>query len=67
MSKIKAILIDPMDKVIRNVEVEANLKGYYSMLNCEMIEFAYMEDCPFDVALIVDEEGTFHGTDRGLV
>jgi hypothetical protein len=36
--KIKAILIDPEHKRIREVQIERGLKGLYDILDCQMVE-----------------------------
>ena len=54
MDKIKAILIEPLERKVSNIEIEPSLVGYYSALNCNLVEFSYMADCPFEITLIID-------------
>lgn len=54
---MKGILIDPENKVIKEVDHPDTLQGFYNLLDCNMIESAFYlknGDC-----LYCDEEGLF--------
>ena len=61
--KIKGVLLDVENNEAKVVEFEPTLENYYSMLHCNMIEYASRHIGPkrgcreFDI--VCDEEGTF--------
>lgn len=56
---IKAILIDPVAKLVTEVMVENELEAFYRILHCGTIEAAYPEWMEGYNHLYVDEEGLF--------
>ena len=59
----KAILIDSVNKEVREVEVTGGLKNIYKLLDCTLIEAGtYLgSDC-----IYVDEEGVIAGKENGF-
>lgn len=58
MRKIRAVLIDPSSKEVRDIEITPRLENFYEVIECETIEAVYPPQFSPD-HLYVDEEGSF--------
>lgn len=56
---MRAILIDAVNREVREVQNEGGLQGWYAALNCDRVSLAY----PIDEvnSIIVDDEGMLTG------
>lgn len=58
---MKAILIDSINKEVKEVEIQKGIEEMYKLLNCEIFTIAtYL---PKEDAIFVDDEGLLNGTD----
>lgn len=64
MRKIKGVLYNPFTEELKVVEVDANLEGYYKVLNCEMIEVITREFSGKRLVVICDENGLFKSNNK---
>jgi hypothetical protein len=58
---MKAILIDSINKEVKEVEIDKGIDNMYKLLNCQIFTIAtYL---PKEDAIFVDDEGLLNGTD----
>ena len=63
--KIKAILIDALNREVRAVEFEGgSLDEMYALLDCECFTLAPLKSEGNDESLFVDDEGLINGTEN---
>jgi Domain of unknown function (DUF3846) len=55
---MRAILIDPVERTITEVEHDGNYKSIYPQLGCDLFTCVYLEN---DDAIFVDDEGLLKG------
>ena len=55
---MRAILIDPVERTITEVEHDGNYKSIYPQLGCDLFTCVYLEN---DDAMFVDDEGLLKG------
>lgn len=57
--KLKTVLIDVWENSAHTVEVDHALDAFYKMLNCDLIDFAYISIGGKEYAVMCDDEGLF--------
>lgn len=59
--KIKAILIDPVDCSTSYIDIDDNLKSFYSIMNCDLID---AQQIGLDTVMYFDDEGKLKNDQR---
>jgi len=59
--KIKAILIDPVDCSTSYIDIDDNLKSFYSIMDCDLID---AQQIGLDTVMYFDDEGKLKNNQR---
>jgi len=59
--KIKAILIDPVDCSTSYIDIDDNLKSFYSIMDCDLID---AQQIGLDTVMYFDDEGKLKNDQR---
>jgi hypothetical protein len=57
MTKLNAILIDPMSRTISEIQLSGELNDYYKHLKCQTFTIVTVDWCGHEVDIFVDDEG----------